>query len=261
MSLTPTFDTTLSRVRLAATVLTGATTALFERSKNGLLWTTVRAGAAVAVSGGAANLDDYEFDANALNYYRVTGSPGGVTFTATITPVQDAVWVKSITRPFLNQPILVVDHGTIVRPSRAGLFAVIGRTYPVAVTDTRLSRVFDLTVKTETVELADSLELVFASGDPLLIQVPATGPYATVPGGYVSIGDIARDRFGKQSARRWFTLPCTEVAAPGPGVYGLPITWDLLDDEFGSWDAVVATFPTWTDVLNYVSDPSVVIVP
>jgi hypothetical protein len=261
VSLAPAFDPVLSRVRLSATVLTGATTALFERSKNGLLWTTVRGGSAVPVTGSAAAVDDYEFQPGVINYYRVTGTPGAVVFTADITPAQAGVWVKSITRPFLNRELKVVEHSDIVRPSRAGVFPVIGRTMPVGVTDVQLSRRWTMIIKGDTVEEADALDLVFASGDPMFIQTPATGLLSTVPGGYVLIGDVVRRRFGTQSPRRWFELPLTEVAAPGPGVYGVPATWETIVAEFGTWSTLVTQFSTWADVTSYISDPSVVIVP
>jgi hypothetical protein len=44
-------------------------------------------------------------------------------------------------------------------------------------------------------------------------------------------------------------------------VVGYTATWAALLADFGSWTAVLAAFPTWADVLEYVSDPSVVIVP
>lgn len=261
MSLTATFDSAVSRVRLAATVLTGATTAKFERSPNGLLWTTVRGGAAVTVTGGTAALDDYEFTAGVLNYYRVTGTPGTATFSTTVTPVQAGVWLKSITRPFLNREIKVVALSDIVRPSRAATFPVIGRTMPIALTDVQLSRRWDMTIKADTPAEADALDLVFASGDPMFIQPPATGVNATVPGGYVVIGDVTRRRFGTTSGRRWFDLPLTEVAAPAASVYGIPATWETIVAEFGTWANVLANFATWQQVSDYISDPSVVIVP
>lgn len=260
MSLDATLDTVLSRVRLSATALDESATALFERSPNGLRWTTVRGGTDVPVSGAdTAALDDYEFAPGVVNHYRVTA--GGDVFTTTITPAQTAVWFKSITRPWLNRAVAVVSHGDIVSPARNGVFAVLGRTYPIAVTDVRLARQWDMVVKADQLADADALDLVFASGDPLFVQVPATGVLSTIPGGYVVVGDVKRTRFGTVSARRWFELPMTEVAAPGPDVVGSTSTWETLVAEFGSWAEVLAEFGSWTEVAEYVADPSVVIVP
>lgn len=260
MSLGATFDTALSRVRLAATALDDGATALFERSSNAIRWTTVRGGGAVTVLGDdTAALDDYEFVPGVTNHYRVTA--GGDVFTTTIAPAQPDVWFKSIVRPWLNRAVTVVSHGDIVSPARNGIFPIIGRTYPIAVTDVRLARQWDMVIKADDLVTADAIDLVLASGDPLYIQVPGTGPYATVPGGYVVVGDVKRSRFGTTSTRRWFDLPISEVAPPGPDVVGATSTWETLVAEFGSWTDVLAAFGTWAEVAEYVADPDVVIVP
>lgn len=257
MSLTATFDATLSRVRLHATSLTPAGTALFERSINGVKWTTVRGGTAVAVDGSnEANLDDYEFLPGVVNYYRVTS--GAHVYATTITPSQSGVWFKSISRPFLNMQVNVQSEEDITRQARNGVFPIIGRSVPVAVTDVRLSREWRSTLWVNTVADADALEIVFNSGDPLFIQV---SPNSTVTGGYVVVNQMTRRRFGVLSTRRWFDLELTEVAAPGPDVVGSTVTWESLVAEFGTWDDVLAFFGTWADVLEYVSAPETVVVP
>lgn len=258
--ISATLDAVLSRVRLAADSLDAASTALFERSSNGLYWTTVRGGTDVPITGAdTAALDDYEFSPGVTNHYRVTA--GADVFTTTIVPAQTEVWLKSITRPWLNRAVSVVSHGDITSPARNGVFPVLGRTYPIAVTDVRLARQWDMVVKADQLADADALDLVFASGDPLFVQVPATGVLSTIPGGYVVVGDVKRTRFGTVSTRRWFELPMTEVAPPGPDVVGSTSTWETLVAEFGTWTDVLAAFGTWADVAEYVADPSVVIVP
>lgn len=257
MSLTATLDTALSRVRLHGTALDGAANSLFERSINNLYWTTVRGGSAVVNSGtDTADLDDYEFVPGVVNYYRVTA--GVDVFTQTITPMQSGVWFKSITRPFLNRAVNVIGYSDITRPARNGIFEIIGRSYPVAVTDVRSSRRWTMQVKTETVTDADALETMLASGDPLFIQ---TDGLYDIPEGYVVVDDMNRSRYGKLSQRRFFDLPMTVVAPPGPDVVGSTSTWETLVAEFGSWNAVLSAFGTWEDVADYVADPDVVIVP
>jgi len=257
MSLGATFDPVLSRVRLAATAIDPATEALFERSTNGVRWTTVRGGTAVPVTvGDTAALDDYEFVPAAVNYYRVTG--GADVYTTTITPAQTGVWLKSISRPFLNRAVSVVGHSDVSRRARNGVFDVIGRSDPVAVTDVRSSRAWEMTVAVETVPDADALELVFASGDPLYVQ---TDGALDIPGGYVVVGDVTRRRYGRLSTRRYFDLPMRNVAAPGPDIVGSTITWETLMGEFGTWADVLAAFGTWAAVAEHVASPSVVIVP
>jgi hypothetical protein len=257
MSLTATFDPTLSRVRLSATALDDGTEALFERSKNGVKWSTVRGGSAVTISvGDTAKVDDYEFVPGMVNYYRVKA--GSDTFTTTITPDQQRVWLKSISRPFLNRAVNVLSHEDITVPARNGVFPIIGRSNPVAVTDVRLTRRWEMTLWVDTISEADSLELVFASGDPLYIQVP---PTKDIPGGYVVVGDVVRGRYGTVSTRRTFRMDVTTVAAPTPDVVGSTVTWQDIIDGYSTWSDVISGFSTWGDVLEVIADPETVYVP
>jgi hypothetical protein len=177
--------------------------------------------------------------------------------TQSITPTLDTVWVKSISRPFLNRPITVVDVSEIGRPARNGVFDVVGRSFPVAVTDVRGSRRYALTAFTETTEAAEAVDLILASGDPVFIHVPAA---QNIPGGYVVIGDTSETRFGGQDPRL-FEMPMIEVAPPGPDVVGATVEWQSIINDFATWADVIAEFATWADVLEYVGSPSDVIVP
>ncbi|XVU25814.1 hypothetical protein ACQPZJ_01780 [Actinoplanes sp. CA-054009] len=267
MSLVATYDPILSRVRIVADVPAGNTVKVdVERSVTGVRWTAVRGGRQLAAAAGTVvRLDDYEFPVGQLVYYRlrrygVTGAQIGTDPSGTVTVTQPAVWLKSITRPFLNRPVTVASVGDITRPAKNGVFDVLGRSYPVAVTDVRSSRRWDMRIKTATLAEADLLDLVLASGDPLYIQVPGSGPLSTVPGGYVVAGDVKRSG-PAHLGRRWLDLPLTEVAPPGPEVVGGTVTWAALAAAFGSWSAVTAAFATWAEVPEYVADPETVIVP
>lgn len=255
MTLNATLDTSLSRVRLNATSLAGSG-AGFSRSMNGVTWTTVRGGSNIVVSGGSASVDDYEFVSNQVNYYRVIS--GATTNVITYTPVQNGVWLKSITRPWLNTAVSITDLSDIELPARVQLFEVIGSSYPISVSDVRSSRRWTATITTKTVSDADRLELVFAGGDPLFIQ---TDGLHDIPGGYVVAGDVVRSRFGKRDTKRDFAVLFTVVKPPGPAVVGTTNTWDALVAEFGTWTNVLANFSTWAEVAEYVASPQVVIVP
>jgi hypothetical protein len=179
--------------------------------------------------------------------------------TASITPsLGGMVWFKSLARPFLNRAAIVKDFSEITRPARAGVFEVVGRSLPVAVSDVRGSRRWNLEVLTQTAAEAADFDLLLASGDPLFIQPPAD---SDVPGGYVTVGDTSQSRPARKAVRRIFSLPCTEVVPPGPAVVGATVTWQAIINGFATWADVLAAFPTWADVLEYVADPEDVIVP
>lgn len=189
--------------------------------------------------------------------------------TASITPdlAGDAcddtpVWIKSIARPFLNRPVAVVQRGepTITRRSRAGVFDIVGRSFPIAVSDLRSSRQWTMYVRTYSHTDAQEMDLILASGDPLYVQVPA-GCAASVPGGYVSVGDTTQSWHPLRPTQCLWTLPLTEVAPPGPDVVGVTISWQGVINSYSSWSTVIAGNATWADLLADVGSYSDVIVP
>lgn len=182
--------------------------------------------------------------------------------TSTITPEINSVWLKSLARPFLNRPIqALLDNPTrIVRPARTGVFNIKGRTLPVAVNDIRGSRRFTIKALTETSADGQTMDFVLAAGDVMLIHVPhgCTSP----PSGYVTILDAEQSYHPLRPERKTWTLPCIEVAPPGPHVVGALATWDSVLAQFASWDDVLAAFSSWQELLDtLIGDPSEVIVP
>lgn len=262
MSLTLTYDATLSRVRISSSGLLGTpVTATIERSTNQVTWTTVRGGSGAAVSGGAVALDDYEFSSDVLNYYRVTAydaTPAQVDQqTASITPALDGVWLKSLARAYLNRKVVVVDYSDVQRSSRSGVFEVVGRSLPVAVTELHGSRRWTLEVLAQTAGEAADLDLLISTGEVQFIHCPAS---SRVPGGYVALGDASERRTARTSVRRVFSLPLTEVAAPGPDVVPAVGTWQTVLNTYATWADVLAAHPTWADLLELVGSPADVVV-
>lgn len=179
------------------------------------------------------------------------------TQIGSVTPALGSVWIKNLSRPFLNRPVTVTDWGDVEREARNGVFPIVGRTMPVAVTDLRLSRSYELVLTTATVDEAEELDLCLASGEPILVHVPAD---CDVPGMYAVVGNVAVSRREARSARRYLTLPLTEVAAPGPDVVGATNTWASVIATYATWADLIAANPTWQDLLDGVADPGDVVV-
>lgn len=191
--------------------------------------------------------------------------------TEDITPALTAVWLKSITRPFLNRSYpTCVNVSDITSPTRHGVFEVLGRSYPVAVTDVRGSDRFTVSITTKTLAEYDHLRLTLAGGDPLLLQAPAGSP---IPTAYVVVEDVTRSRpapwsdgscdpeTGDPLYYRRFTLPMIEVAAPSADVVGSTYTWQGVLNDYATWADVIADNPTWADLLDNVGSATDVIVP
>lgn len=183
--------------------------------------------------------------------------------TASITPTIGGVWLKSIRFPFLNRQLFCATNiSPITRRSRTTLFDVIGRSFPVAVGDVRRSRELSLDVVTQTKAQYQDLDFALASGDQMYLQPPASYPLDPM---YVSVGDVsmARPLLNRSCGNDWrvFTLPLTEVAAPGPDVVGSTVTWQGVLNAFATWQDVVNAKATWFDLLQSVGTPADVIVP
>lgn len=183
--------------------------------------------------------------------------PSTATQTGSVTPVLGTVWIKNLSRPFLNRPVTVHDWGDIERDDRNGVFPIVARTLPVAITDLRLGRSYELVLTTPTVSEANELDLCLASGDPILLHVPADCP---IPGMYAVVGRVSISRREARSPRRYLTLPLTEVATPGPDVVGATNTWAAVIAAYPTWGDLIAANLTWQDVLDGVADPSDVVV-
>src|SRR5690606_4486545 len=69
------YDPQLSRVRITADGLSPVPVTV-ERSTDQVRWTTVRGGAGITPVNGEILLDDYEFEPDVRNFYRVGVQPG-----------------------------------------------------------------------------------------------------------------------------------------------------------------------------------------
>jgi hypothetical protein len=190
-------------------------------------------------------------------------SATSLTVTGSITPVIDQVWLKSVGKPFLNRPLdCTTNPSPISREPRHGIFEIIGRSFPVAVTDLRQSREVTIDVVTRTTQEYTELDLILSAGDPMFIQTPAEHPLPTM---HVVIGQVSMRRplLGRPCDDDWrvFTLPLREVAAPGSDVVGSTVTWQGVINTYASWTAVLAGEVDWLDLLTNVGTPADVIVP
>lgn len=232
-------------------------TAVVERSTDLVRWETVRGAAELSgVEGTAYTIDDYEFSPDVVNNYRVRVL--GYSSTDDTTPVLDSVWLKNLRLPFLNRAVTVTDWGDEEFPARAGEFPIIGRTYPIAVTDLRLPRQYELMLTTATRPEADEIVNTLMAGDPVLVHTPAD---CDVPSGYYLVGSIRVSRRNPRSPRRYITLPLNAVAIAGPDIVGATTTWSAIIATYATWADLLAANATWQDVLDGIADPEDVIVP
>lgn len=264
MALTATYDTLLSRIRLAADTLGTATYAVFDRTLNGVTYTTIRGGSHVTVTSSAAHIDDYEFPVGETITYRVRSYNASnvlqATFTVATTQDLGNPWLKSVTRPFLNREVTLSTAGDISHQNRVGIFPILGRTDPIAITDVSSQMSFDLTLTTFSAGEADAVRYLVTSGDTIYLQMPTDCEFKA-PSGYYVVGTVTEARRNNKSERKWFTLPLIRIIAPGPDVVPTTYTWSSTLSEYATWTDVIADNATWADLLERIGSASEVIVP
>jgi hypothetical protein len=185
-------------------------------------------------------------------------APTTLVQAGSVTPTISTVWIKNLTRPFLNREVTVVGHGDVEMPDRNGVFDVVGRSYPVAVTDVRGARRQELVLKYDTAADAEEFRLCLSGGDPVFVQVPPTCPF---PGMYAVVGVVRMTRKSQRGVRRYLSLPLTEVAAPAADLIGATVTYQSVLSSYASYTALAAAEASYAAVLEGIGAPADVIVP
>jgi hypothetical protein len=273
--------------QLGTTVTTGGVTSIFsstavaragaiDASGSTSVFTGIIHAARIysGIAGTQVANPNFEIQANNATSFADTATPAKtwtvngaaeivVTQTNTITPDLTEVWLKSIVRPYLNRAVRVVGVSEITRAARNGVFNIIGRSYPIAVTDLRSSRQLNVTIRTSTRAASEELDLVLASGDPVFLHSPPNTDHLWLPSAfYAVIGDTSQARLGiKTETLSDFTLPLTETAAPDPDIVGITTSWASIVAGYATWADVIAAFADWAAVLESIGSEEDVIVP
>jgi hypothetical protein len=223
-------------------------------AQTGTTTVTVPTGSFIITGGGAAISSS-----SVLTLTRATTSQ-----VSSIVPTITDVWLKSVSKPFLNRALTcVVNVSPIERDPRHGIFEVLNRSVPVAVTDLHQSREVTLEVVTTTRTEHRELDLIISSGDVFFIHTPVN---YVVPSMYVVMNRTSALRPLRQPHcndvdYRKFTVPLREVATPGVDVCGSTVTWQSVVNTYATWQDVLNSVPTWFSLLQTVGQPPDVLVP
>lgn len=192
--------------------------------------------------------------------------PATIADTASLTPLQDDVWLKSLAYPMLNRVLDCVDWEELERSSRTAFFDIKGRHEILGIADVGSTASFTLTFISRS--RAENLAIValLTYGGLMLLQPPGDDDsedcpiaYSGIPEGYVMSGDYVQSRtvYGKP---QWlWTVEFTQVA-PSDGDAIVPTTitwtqlWQLIGPE-GTWEDVWALWSTWQELWLAVGSP------
>jgi hypothetical protein len=153
--------------------------------------------------------------------YDSTNAPTSVLFTDDVDTPLDEVWLKDPLRPARNMVVEVASPVGVRHASRSALFDIKGRAEPIEVSEIRRTRAWTQRWIVRTFTELDGLLELFAPGRTLLLQVPARGtvpecpPWPrNLPGGYISVGDVAEETAVDAALPATLTAPVQIVAAP-----------------------------------------------
>ena len=177
-----------------------------------------------------------------------------LTYSGQITPMIGGPWLKNVVWPFLNVQVSLSDATDITRPARSSTFTVLGRANQVAISLPRGGRQFTITVATQTDDENAAVQALLATGDVIFVQVPAG--YTVPMTGYYSVGDTTETRQGVAWARRWTSVPLTEVDPPAADITGPQSNWQTVLNEYSSWAALVAGQASWSTVITLIGTPA-----
>lgn len=258
-TLTATIDQAHAEVdiRLSWTSTPVPRTATIERVNvdDGTVMSVRNADPATLVAGEWVGTD-YEAPLDQSFYYRATSPdrPGVILTSPTYTMASGGTsWFKHPGKPSLNMPVIVHKPPDWGRPVKSGLFDILGRTRPIAVTMRRNSERGDLIVVTRTENERLNMLALLEDGIPLFWSTPAGYGVGNV---YISIGDVTEVRpsgLGYESARK-FTLPITVVDRPSGSVLATGNTWANVLSAYATWRDFLDTEQQWAGPLDGIGN-------
>jgi hypothetical protein len=198
--------------------------------------------------------DDFEAPLDQIFYYQVhSADRPGETITSPTYRMDSAgkTWLKHPGRPFLNMPVEVAAPPDLARPVAQGVFEVLGRARPIAVTMRRGSERGDLVLNTRTDAGRSALLGLVEDGSPLFLSTPAGYGIGSV---YVAVGEVTERRLtglGRTQNRQW-QLPFTVVDRPPGTALAVGNSWTDVLNRYPSWYEALQTEGTWTGVLEGV---------
>lgn len=257
---TVSYDRIRGRIRVHAVGMpTGTVRAeVSSRPLGSTKWAPVRGGK-VAVSGGRfqRSVDDYEFTAGGGMQYRIQAittaelvTPVNVAQTVVVTmpDTLDQVWVKFIVAPAQNQRVQLVGWSEVARKSRSAVFGVRNRPDPIVVSDVHTSRAVTVELLTHTYAEAERLDAALSAGFPCFFQTPGNVPLRSM---YATVGDFTWRRSGvRESPRRVFSVPLTEVAPPPLSIVGPGFTFQTILDGFDTFADLLDSADSFLEVVG-----------
>lgn len=206
-------------------------------------------------------------------WYRWTGDPGGAVIIqgSFLEESEGTVLLKDPLRPWANieltfcatsqgiprllcaqtgPELIWAGLGDKTYRADANLFDVYNARVPADIFGYRKRLDGEMRIYSKTLAAKDAVEILFAGGGPLQIQLPAVYgfPDAVVQPGDLVEAYIASDQ---RIPYRLWTAPFTVVDTPGGPVQGtVDANWCAVEEAFGTFADLTASGNTWAQVAS-----------
>lgn len=172
------------------------------------------------------------------------------------SPNVNPYWLMNPARPGQNIRVEITGFSELNQDGRTGIFEIVGRSYPVTVSDIMKSNSFEFTIDAPTKAQAKEIAGRIALGDPMFLLVP--DPNSDIDTFYFAATSLKRSLDAPGGS--WsITVSAREVAQPAPAVYGSTYIWNDVVTNYATWTAV-QTVSSWANLVDQISN-TVIIVP
>ncbi|MFJ9113026.1 hypothetical protein [Streptomyces sp. NPDC102283] len=173
------------------------------------------------------------------------GTPSALSITVPAPPAGHRdVWIKSVDEPGLSALVTVWSWPELTWEARIDSAAVQGSPYSVAAQDLYSAPASTMIIGAEGSQIP-ALERLLTTPGIRLIQ---TRPDYYRPDQFVMVGGVQQSLDSTPTESRSYQFSVVPVARPATA--GQPMrmpnwSWDQVAAQFGTFDAVVGSYPTW----------------
>ena len=238
-SLVATADATNAKVDLVLDWAVGDVT-IVRTDPDGTRVTVIGTEPATVTGGAWVGVDHTAPLDLAVTYEASSGDDIAVLVSNTVTVAGDgSMWLKHPTLHALNTRISLAETPERDRRLNVNVMAVLGREYPLAISDGRRNApTAEMVMRTETLAEAANMRALLADGSPLLLMAPDGWDVGTVWIQPTETKEKWLIRYMADPRRVWTV---------GYATVGRPAALDLTG-IIGDWDGLVAAYATWNDV-------------
>lgn len=239
----------------------GSSNTAGANAESDLAWHTLASSDTRTVTSGVSTVTGGSAAISKGRLLYMTARPFTDQTIASLTPVlpnpyANPYWIMDPQRPGQNIRVDIVSFSDITNDAKAGVFEVLGRSYPVTVTDVMQSDKLTFSMDVANRKAALELSQRFALGEPMYLLT--ADPADDLGTFYFTVLSMSRK---PDTLRGSWTLSVDVrvVSQPSPSVYGATYIWNDVVTNYATWNDVQAGVASWSNLVDKVSNSTIVV--